>query len=364
MPPRTTCWDLEPHTSAKHLILRRYLQAWLPIMTRWNGRVLYIDGFAGPGIYQGGEEGSPIIALKEAINHTAQIRSQVIFLFIEADPARLEVLKQQIGALPVPSNFKVQCLLGKFDEHLTQVLDFVKEQKRDLAPTFAFVDPFGFSHTPFSLIKRLMQNDKCEVLITFMFEAINRFLAHPDQPGNYDSLFGSPDWRGAIPIEDAQARKKFIHDLYLRQLQTSAAITYVRSFEMFDTGNRPEYFLFFGTKSYDGLKKIKEAMWKADESGRFQFSDTTDMNQSLLFQPTPDFSDLKGRIVAKFRGRRVTVDDVERFVVVETPYRETHFKQQVLKPMESVIPPELRVVTRTGQNRRGTFPSGTVFDIL
>lgn len=364
MPPRTTCWDLEPHTSAKHLILRRYLQAWLPIMTRWNGRVLYIDGFAGPGIYRTGEEGSPIIALKEAIHHTAQIRSQVVFLFIEADPARLEVLKQQIATLQVPSNFKVQCLFGRFDEHLTRVLDFVKEQKRNLAPTFAFVDPFGFSHTPFSLIKGLMQNDKCEVLITFMYEAINRFLSHPDQPANYDSLFGCQDWREASSVEDPQARKKFVHDLYLRQLQVSAAVTYVRSFEMIDPGNRTEYFLFFGTKSYEAVKKMKEAMWKADESGRFQFSDTTDMNQSLLFGTTPDFSDLKSRIVSKFKGSRVTVDDVERFVVIETPYRETHFKQQVLKLMESATPPELRIINRTGQNRRGTFPSGTVIEVL
>jgi len=33
------------------MILRRYLQAWLPILSRRNERVLYLAGFAGPGIY-------------------------------------------------------------------------------------------------------------------------------------------------------------------------------------------------------------------------------------------------------------------------------------------------------------------------
>ena len=56
---RGTTWPIEPHTKAKHEILRRYWQAWLPIITKLGSRVLYIDGFAGPGRYEGGEDGSP-----------------------------------------------------------------------------------------------------------------------------------------------------------------------------------------------------------------------------------------------------------------------------------------------------------------
>src|SRR2546427_8646756 len=99
-----TVWDLDPHSEAKHIILRRYLQAWLPIMTRWNGRVLYIDGFAGPGIYSKGEDGSPIIALKEAIRHHFPIKSHIVFLFIEADPIRKDVLEKQVNALTIPKD--------------------------------------------------------------------------------------------------------------------------------------------------------------------------------------------------------------------------------------------------------------------
>src|SRR5436309_1608833 len=141
MPSKTTCWRIDPHTSAKHVILRRYLQAWLPIITRWNGRVLYIDGFAGPGIYLRGEIGSPIISLNEAIAHRAGIRSQVIFIFIEADADRHEVLTQQVASIKVPANMQAHCIYGKFDEQLTQVLNIVAEHKKSLAPTFAFLDP-------------------------------------------------------------------------------------------------------------------------------------------------------------------------------------------------------------------------------
>ena len=62
--PKTTVWPLEPHTKAKHEILRRYLGAWFPILTSggWNRRVIFLDGFAGPGRYSACEPGSPIIA--------------------------------------------------------------------------------------------------------------------------------------------------------------------------------------------------------------------------------------------------------------------------------------------------------------
>ena len=46
-----TIWPLEPHTAAKHEILRRHLGAWFPIMCSWNRRLVFVDGFAGPGQY-------------------------------------------------------------------------------------------------------------------------------------------------------------------------------------------------------------------------------------------------------------------------------------------------------------------------
>jgi three-Cys-motif partner protein len=51
--PEATIWEIEPHTQAKHEILSRYLDAWFPILASWNTKVLYIDGFAGPGTYKG-----------------------------------------------------------------------------------------------------------------------------------------------------------------------------------------------------------------------------------------------------------------------------------------------------------------------
>jgi three-Cys-motif partner protein len=61
--PKDIVWPLEPHTKGKHEVLRHYLEAWFPILGFTQGRIVFIDGFAGPGEYAGGEKGSPLIAL-------------------------------------------------------------------------------------------------------------------------------------------------------------------------------------------------------------------------------------------------------------------------------------------------------------
>jgi hypothetical protein len=58
-----TRWTRRPHIKAKHDLLVRYLGAWLPIMGRSMRKAIVLDAFAGPGRYDHGEEGSPILVL-------------------------------------------------------------------------------------------------------------------------------------------------------------------------------------------------------------------------------------------------------------------------------------------------------------
>jgi hypothetical protein len=53
----TSLWEAKPHTLAKIEIVRRYLYLWFSILgtNPTNKRVVYIDGFAGPGRYANSE---------------------------------------------------------------------------------------------------------------------------------------------------------------------------------------------------------------------------------------------------------------------------------------------------------------------
>jgi len=355
-----TVWDLEPHTAKKHAILRRYFEAWLPILANSNGQVNYIDGFAGPGEYSHGEDGSPVIVLKAARDHKYKTASELCCLFVEAKKDRYDHLKAVLSGLTpsLPSNIKFKAVNKTFSDQMSQMLGDITREKKVLAPTLAFIDPFGFSHTPFKTISRLMQQPKCEVLINFMYEEINRFLSLPDHAPTFDELFGTPEWRGALSLATPDERERAIHNLYLKQLKTVGE--YARSFQMIDMGNRVDYFLFFVTNNPLGLQRMKESMWKVDPTGEFQFSDLTDASTQLVlsFAATPNLDALRKLIVERYDGAEVEITDLERWVVTDTPYLPKHIRTPVLKPMED--DGAVSVVRAKPGRKRHTFPEGTV----
>jgi len=355
--PKTTVWPLEPHTRAKHEILKRYLQAWTPILTLGGfPQVLYVDGFAGPGCYSKGEQGSPVIALHAALVQRVEIKAKVGFLFVEKDVERARVLQQILEGIQHPANFRVKVASGEtFETAFADLLKRYSDKRKPLPPTFAFIDPFGWVGIPFSVVKTIMSYPSCEVLLTFMYEEVNRFIAHPDQGSNFDRFFGSHDWSNGIGIADARERNRFLHDLYLRQLRRSANVRYVRSFEMRNENDVTDYFLFYCTNSLKGLQKMKEAMWRVDESGEFKFSDATDPNQLVLFAKELHCDLLERQILTRFGGVETTVGEVEKFVLAETAFRETHYKVQVLRKLELSNPPGLFVLNPPEHRRPGTY---------
>jgi three-Cys-motif partner protein len=126
-----TVWHLEPHTAKKHEILRRYFQAWLPILGQTNPRLLYIDAFAGPGEYIDGEEGSPVVVLNAARDHVLKPTTELICLFVESKTDRYQHLVEVLERIrpTLPSNIKFRAFHGEFNDQLPEIFASVEEQK-------------------------------------------------------------------------------------------------------------------------------------------------------------------------------------------------------------------------------------------
>ena len=229
-------WSIAPHTEVKHIILKKYLGAWLPIINSKHRKMIFIDGFAGPGEYKGGEEGSPIIALKSLIEHKLELKGEFIFIFIEKDKDRCNHLNNVVSKLKIPGGADIKLVVkcGEFKKEITAILDDLEKNGKSMAPTFLFIDPFGFSGVPMEQIKRFMKNKWCEVLITFMLEEITRFCSLPQNDNNLTELFGSDEWKRIINDSNLSSEEKLwgLHNLYLNQLKNISGITYVRSFKM------------------------------------------------------------------------------------------------------------------------------------
>lgn len=354
--PKTTIWELEPHTRAKHEILSRYLHAWVPILSQGGFKtVLYIDGFSGPGRYSKGEDGSPILAIKAGLKNISVIQSHILYYFVEYDKERSSTLESIIDEMNLPSNFRWKVENKEFEPAFKELLAFYRERSKPLPPTFAFIDPFGWKGVPFSIVREILSHRSCEVFINFMYEEINRFLGHPDQVENFEKFFGTSGWKDGIGLQPPRRRNRFLHDLYHQQLRDDAGAKYVRSFEMRNAANNTDYFLFYATNNKKGIMKMKEAMWQADASGEFTFSDATDPNQMVMFTGEPNFVELQRTIQQAFKGQTITVSDVEEFVLAETAFRETHYKRQVLRVFELSEPAQIEVLSAPTNRRKGTF---------
>lgn len=351
-------WSLDPHTGAKHTILVEYLKAWFPILSKKYSHIIYIDGFAGPGIYEKGEDGSPIIALNCLLSHSLDVchRPTIYeFYFIEANGERKAMLEDRIkeNVPGIPKNVVIHIIHGDFDTVMRELLDDIERKGLNLSPTFAFLDPFGYGGLPFDLIRRTLAFRSCEVFINFAYDSINRFIEAQDtREETFDKLFGTPDWRRIRDVNDAQERNTELTALYTAQLKTAAK--YVRSFEMVNSMNKISYYLFFTTNSIDGFGMMKAAMWKVDPRGSFRFADTTDVGQRFLISYDEDskFRSQADFIYKQFYGKTASKEEIKRYCIEFTPFPALWSTS--LKILES----EGKIVDVLDRKRKGTFPDG------
>ncbi|RDD88498.1 hypothetical protein DVZ84_14250 [Streptomyces parvulus] len=193
----------------KHEILKRYVKPFAAKVGKWapGGRVVYLDGYAGPGRYEDGTPGSPALILDSAAD-VASIR-QLDCYFIERRPADFRRLNQLVTEAR-ESGLTTEALKGKVEKHLGYVLEQAKG-----SPLLAFIDPFGLGLSFDALTTQLFGSrepagatgrDATEVLLNFNANAVRRIgglLVSPKEPKGkqatlaaMDAACGGDWWRG------------------------------------------------------------------------------------------------------------------------------------------------------------------------
>jgi three-Cys-motif partner protein len=367
-----TVWPAEPHTLAKHAVLERYLNAWLPILSRQSGRVqsgsreiLFIDGFAGPGEYTGGELGSPIIALKAALGHSVPFPVPVRLLFIEAREDRYLHLKGVLDRYSeqVGQSNKVRLSeprQGECDLLLREVLDKCEQNRVRFGPALAFLDQFGYSAVSMELIKRILEFPQCEVFSYLDYKDMNRWIVDPSKASSFTRTYGGDEWQQAIDMAERD-RRVFLLEEYKKALRIRANAKYVCAFAMFDDANRLLYWLLFCTNNLHGLEEMKKAMWKVDKTGNFRFSDRDNPGQLRLLDDTFNQSWLADRLATLLAGRTMTVEQIKEYVLVETP---CYLFKDALRILESRESLPLQVLRAPPKRRRKTFPDKHAANIV
>ena len=347
-----TLWHRWEQTGGKHEIFKNYLAGWIPILGRFNGRLLIIDGFAGPGEYVGGEPGSPLIVLDQVnqFKRDGRLRgTEVQCLFIESRPDRADHLRNLIKNQMCEEGVECTVVQGSFEEHMTEILDYIETQNQTLAPAFVMIDPFGVKGSGMDLIGRILKNKKSECMISFMYEAIRRFHTAPQYEESLNELFGTTAWKQAASIQESKARTNFFHDLFASQLRDSGA-RYVVPFELWE-GNNHVLTLYLATGSLKGCDLMKKTIWKVEPSGIFAFRGHVDQQRLEIGSVKEKLGE---ELKTKFGQEFVHIEVVERFVMSdETNFHTGHLRRETLAPLER----ENRIIVDRPQGVRG-FQNG------
>lgn len=326
-------WEYREHTKVKHILLKKYLAAWIPILGSWNLKICYFDGFAGRGEYTDGTPGSPLIALEVADN-LSKYFGELICYFIEKDTENFKNLEMVLAREKPKIRNWDKIKVKKENDEFANV---IKGQKI-LAPSFFFVDPFGFSGIPFTVIKEILENKSTEVFFTFMVRDIARFIQLPELEQTFNKLFGTNKWRTIL--NSSEKPELALISLYREQLHEEAKVKYSCPFRVCTPDKiQTLYYLLHVTNNLKGHSIMKNVMFNQSSKGNFAYlgpEEITARAQTTLFD-VHSIQDLKKYLMERFKGKSIGYKEIQEQVCTpwyaEPPYIEKHYRN-ALKDLE------------------------------
>jgi three-Cys-motif partner protein len=262
----------------KHAILDKYLIPYAMKTGKFApaGRVAFVDGYAGEGRYDGGEEGSPALALRAA--RTLAGKRALECIFVEAD--KIVFIKLSAVVEAEKGACAAACLTGELLEHLDYILSATAG-----IPAFFFLDPYGLM-IPFEDVVKIFTRrpsgfgePATEVLINFNASAIRRIGGYLTSPKEFagrdlglarmDAVCGGSWWRDDwTQHDDKDEAEEAIVRGYARRLGQATGCggwtTDVRNRDDL----KPVYHLVFLTRHRDGMHLFGEALSSALEVWR------------------------------------------------------------------------------------------------
>ena len=321
--------DMYEHSAKKVELLRLYLDAYLAVLgyDGFTEGISCHDIFCGEGIYPNGGKGSPIVFAETLISAANRNPTKNYSLhFNDKDPEKVEKVRNQIFSTHVlPKNLLISSSISKYDQVIQETKD--KLAKMGRAKAFLFLDPYGYKEIRPQVIKELMGNGKCELLLFLPTQQMFRF-----------SKNGTPEALSDFLDEIHQGQE------FPKESSISQYISYiVDGFRMLmpeqivdsfviRKDSKTAFCLFFFTSNLKGAEKMLDAKWKLDDQQGVGWSYTDSGYEGSLFKE-PQTNPLE-KILEEMLMRGAVTNAEIYARTIHAGYRPTH-ATQILKAMQS-----------------------------
>lgn len=254
-------------TKAKHFILKRYLQALAFKVLRFYD-ITYVDGFSGPWKTTTEDfiDSSFMIAInvlrdaQQKVGDQTGRRPKIRCFFSENNRQAYTKLASAISPYHRPTeDFEIKTYCGEFESAIPEIETFIGQSF-----PLIFIDPTGWTGYSLSKVGPLFNRPKCEVLINFMYDFVNRAASMSDAKtiSSLDPILGGPEWEARL--DRNLPRGRAVEKLFRDNLALVGSFHFVVSTKIDrPTADRPHFFIAYGTKSREGLKAFREIEYDA-----------------------------------------------------------------------------------------------------
>lgn len=253
----------------KDKVLSEYMPAYLGKVARLGREILLVDGRAGPGVFDDGSYGSPIIMCEAAERYA---RDKYVALFVNNSQSHHERLERNLAergwldhAIPIQ---------GDSTAFLTTLSLHLRDQT-----VFVYLDPFGLRGCEFETLKPFLTRPmsySTEIVLNVSMPVTHRLAAtnavaegrisNPRITRYHELLsevFGGDYWKD-IYWSDLTAEQKELALIAEYQRRISKYLPYTGSCPVRESrSSRVRYFITFASRHPDAMLLMNDTMCSA-----------------------------------------------------------------------------------------------------
>lgn len=327
----------------KSEILNDYFKAWAAILLKGQqykkiDKLVYVDLFSGPGLYDDGKPSTPI----KILNSINQSKGQFIdfdiavkTFFNDKSEKLANELKKNIENLPYYNNITHKPIIA--NEPASQKM--LEEYLQSSNPSLTFIDPLGYNYTQNMLLYSI-KNWGSDLFMLFNFNRIRAAIRNKKVKENMQGIFSSyfdEIFEFYKNEERPHEREEFIIKTF-QKIFTDKGY-YILKFKInFPNRRQTSHYLFFISKVHLAITRAKEIMTKysdIQEDGVPLFG--ANLKQDPLFFPSlyeysiNKLSEIIMQNASTFDNK--TIEDIYR----EHNYNTNYIKQNYKDAIETLI---------------------------
>ena len=354
--PREFFSERADQSEVKAQIVSKYFDAWSKIIAprtmRSDGKLAYIDLFAGPGRYADGSASTPLMVLTKALQ-SVNVRNGLVSIFNDMDANHTSALRAEIDALQDISKLKYRPNIYEGPVG-PPIADYFNSER--LIPTFSFIDPFGYKGLSWALIRSVIKDWGCDSVFFFNYSRINAGINNPVVDQHMNALFGEENLaKLRAQLNVSQVDREGVIIAHLKQAMIDAGAKYAQIFRFRNAENtRTTHHLVFVTKHptpYEVMKEIMAAHCSHFDQGVPSYEYAPSMETAgKLFEDELDR--LEDALVVEFAGQTLSMIDVYHKHNLDKPYIKKNYKDGLANLLGA------RRITTDRAPRTGTFGDG------